>query len=140
MSRLRRSEGGPRWSGAITRPLATRIAPPWRRPALVFIKGVHTIAFFSISALIGVVVWDGVRSDPRRRTVGAALVALGEAAVYGTNNFVCPLTPLAEELGAARGTVTDLYLPTWLSTRIPLLGGAGLILGLVLNLRAARRG
>jgi len=103
------------------------------------IKVIHTIAFFSISSLIALVVWDGLRADPRRRTVAAALVAVGESAVFGSNNFVCPLTPLAEELGATHGAVTDIYLPRWLSVRVPLFGGGGLLLGLVLNLRAVRR-
>lgn len=45
-----------------------------------------------------------------------------------------PAAPLAEELGAARGSVADIYLPDWFSQRIPLFGGGALILGLVLNL------
>jgi hypothetical protein len=139
MAFLERSARRPLWSAPVTLPLASRVPAPWRRPALVLIKTIHTIAFFSISALIGLVVWDGLREDPRRRTVLAALVAVGESAVYGSNNLVCPLTPLAEELGAARGTITDIYLPQWLSRRVPLFGGGGLLLGLVLNVRAARR-
>ena len=50
------------------------------------------------------------------------------------NNQVCPLTPLAEELGAASGTVSDLYLPKPISDRIPLLGGSTLVIGLAFHL------
>jgi hypothetical protein len=63
-------------------------------------------------------------------------VALAETAIYASNNQVCPLTPLAEELGAERGSVVDIFLPDWFSRRIPLLGSAAMVLGLVLNLRA----
>jgi hypothetical protein len=88
-----------------------------------------------------VVAWDGLRARPGRRTAVAAAIALGETAVYLSNNRVCPLTPLAEELGAASGTVTDLYLPRWVSERIPVIAGTALLAGLVLNgLALARAG
>jgi hypothetical protein len=126
----------PVWSGFLTTPLATRI-PDTRRPAtLVAIKALHSAVFFSVAALILLVAWDGVRGRPGRRTGAALGVALAETVVYASNNQVCPLTPLAEELGAASGTVTDIYLPDWLSRRIPILSGGTLVVGLVLNLRA----
>jgi hypothetical protein len=84
--------------------------------------------------------WDGLRERPGRRGAAALAVALGETAVYLSNNQVCPLTPLAEELGAESGSVVDIFLPGWLSRRIPLLGGSALVIGLVLNLRNAFRG
>jgi hypothetical protein len=45
------------------------------------------------------------------------------------------LSPLAEELGAARGSVTDILLPEGLSRCVPLIFGSVLVVGLVLNLR-----
>jgi hypothetical protein len=84
-------------------------------------------------------VWDGVRQRTGRRGALALGVALGETAVYVSNNQVCPLTPLAEELGAERGSVADIFLPDWFSRRIPLFGGSALIVGLVLNFGAALR-
>jgi hypothetical protein len=60
-------------------------------------------------------------------------VALTESAIYVSNNQLCPLTPLAEELGAESGSVTDIYLPDWLSRRIPVIGGSVLVAGLVLH-------
>ena len=136
---LQRSARRPLWSAAITRPLASRVPRTWRRALLVIIKLIHTFAFFSISAMIALVVWDGIRAQPRRRTLAAAAVAVGESAVYGSNNLVCPLTPLAEELGAASGTITDIYLPQWLSLRVPLFGGGALIVGVGLNVLAILR-
>jgi len=117
----------------LTAPLAARIPARWRRPAIVAIKAFHSAAFFSIAGLILLFAWDGLRGQPRRRTVVAAGVALAESAVYGSNNMVCPLTPLVEELGTESGSVTDIFLPDSISRRIPLYSSAVLILGLVLN-------
>ena len=126
----------PVWSAVLTAPLAARIPLRWRPVALDVIKAGHTAIFFTVAALIVLFAWDGVRQRPRRRTVIAAGVALAESAIYASNNQVCPLTPLAEELGAPSGSVADIFLPDWFSRRIPLLGGVALVLGLVLNTRA----
>ena len=56
-----------------------------------------------------------------------------------SNNQVCPLTPLAEEFGADRGSVVDLYLPAGVAQRSPLVAGSSATLALVLNLRALLR-
>jgi hypothetical protein len=129
----------PAWSGPLTRPLAARIPARRRSGALAVIKGIHTAIFFSVAALIALFTWDGVRRRPRRRTAVAATIALTEAAIYASNNQVCPLTPLAEDLGAASGSVTDIYLPGWLSRRIPLISSLALIVGTVLNLQVRFR-
>jgi hypothetical protein len=120
----------------VTRPLAARLSPRLRPAAWVAIKTIHTFAFVVIASLVGLVAWDGLRQRPRRRTAIGAVVGLGEAIVYVSNNQVCPLAPLAEELGATSGTVTDIFLPGWVSRRVPVCSGAVLGLGLVLNLRA----
>ena len=105
---------------------------------MVLIKAIHTAIFLSIASLIVLFTWDGARGRLRRRTVAAAVVALAESAVYVSNNQVCPLSPLAEELGAESGSVTDIFLPDWLSRRIPVISGSVLIVGMVLNLRTWR--
>jgi hypothetical protein len=130
----------PWWSGALTGPLARRIPAQARPQVLAGIKATHTVLFFSIAAAIVLFTWDGLRGRPGRRTAIAAGIALGETAIYASNNQVCPLTPLAEELGAQRGSVVDIYLPDWASRRIPLVGGGALLLGLALNARALRPG
>ena len=66
-------------------------------------------------------------------------MALGETAIYVSNNQVCPLTPLAEELGAERGSVADIFLPDCVARRIPLFAGGALLLGLALNGHALLR-
>ncbi len=123
----------PVWSEALTRPIAARMPARWRGAAVVMIKAIHTMAFFSIATLIASFTWDGIRHRSTRRTAAAGLIAIAESVVYATNNGVCPLTPLAEELGAASGSVTDIYLPDWLSRRVPLFGGSALVAGIAFN-------
>lgn len=129
----------PTWSGVVTTPVAGHVPEAWRPRVLGAIKTIHTAAFLLIGASILLFAWDGFRGRPRRRTAIAASIALTETAVYASNNQVCPLTPLAEALGAESGTVTDIFLPLWLSRRIPLIGSGVLVVGLVLNGRALRR-
>jgi hypothetical protein len=128
----------PVWSGALTVWLAARIPVGSRSAALTIIKVLHTAIFLSVASLIVLFAWDGLKGRPRRRTPIAAAIAFAETAVFISNNQVCPLTPLAEELGAASGSVTDIFLPDWLSRRIPLVSGSVLVVGVVLNLRAWR--
>jgi hypothetical protein len=124
----------PLWSDRLSQPIATRIPERRRRTALRAIKAVHTAAFALIAGCIAVFTWDGVRGRGGRRAVVTAAVAITETLVYASNNQVCPLTPLAEELGAISGTVTDLYLPRPISDRIPLVGGSAVLVGLAFHL------
>ena len=45
----------------------------------------------------------------------------------------------AEEFGADRGSVVDLFLPGAVARKIPLVAGSSAVLAVVLNLRALRR-
>ena len=119
----------------MTTRLATVIPPRCHGATLALIKWIHTIIFLSVAGLIVLYTWDGLRRRSGRRTTVAVTVALAESAVYVSNNQVCPLTPLAEELGAENGSVTDILLPIWISRRIPLVSGTVLVLGIVLNVR-----
>jgi len=126
----------PLWSGVVTGPVARWIPPTTRPAVLVILKGVHTALFVSIAACILLYLADGIGRRPGRRGTVALGIALAESAIYASNNQVCPLTPLAEQLGAERGSVADIFLPEWLSRRIPVLGGSALVLGLALHVRA----
>jgi len=106
----------------------------------VAIKAFHTAIFASVFVALLLALWDGVRGRPARRTAIAGGMVLAETAVYLSNNQVCPLTPLAEDLGADRGSVVDLFLPAPVARQIPLVSGTAAILAIVLNLRALRRG
>ncbi len=125
----------PYWSGPLTAPLAELVPIERRHAVVTLIKAVHTAIFVSIAGLILRFTWDGLRGRTGRGSMVAAGVALAETAVYLSNNQVCPLTPLAETLGAESGTVTDIFLPDRLSRRIPVIFGGILALGLIVDLR-----
>ena len=128
----------PTWSRVITAPLSGVIPPDRRGEALSVIKAIHTAIFASIAGAIVIALWDGLQGRPRRRTAIAGGMVVAETALYVTNNQVCPLTPLAEELGAAQGSVVDLYLPPWAATQIPLVAGTAALVALALNVLALR--
>ena len=121
------------WSEPLFRPLSRAIPDTWRPAALTAIKAIHTVIFASVGAAIAIFVWDGIRQRPGRRAGFALGLAIAESAVYVSNNRVCPLTPLAEELGAERGTVVDLFLPVWAARAIPAVASSALVLGIVMN-------
>ena len=129
----------PVWSGPITATLAGLIPADRRDVALTAIKAIHTAIFASIAGAILLALWDGILGRPQLRTAIAGALVVTETAAYVTNNQVCPLTPLAEELGAARGSVVDMFLPAWAARRIPLVAGTGALLALGLNFRARLR-
>ena len=126
----------PVWSSYLTRPVARWTPAGWRSEALVAIKGIHTAIFFSVFAAVVLTVWDGLRGRPTKRTAIAGSVVMAETALYVSNNQVCPLTPLAEQFGADRGSVVDLFLPRAVARQIPLVAGSSAVLALALNLRA----
>lgn len=117
----------------MTRPLAQAIPRTLEREALVAIKGLHTALFFSIAAALILTLWDGLLGRPARRTAVAGGIVAAESLVYVSNNQVCPFTPLAEELGADRGSVVDMFLPAAVARQIPPVAGSAAFLALVSN-------
>ncbi len=126
----------PVWSDRLTKPIAARIPRRLRPSALLAIKAVHTAAFALIAGCILLFTWDAIVRRPGHRSIVTSGIAFTEVLVYASNNQVCPLTPLAEELGAESGTVSDLFLPGPISRRIPVLGGSALLVGLAFHLFA----
>ena len=127
------------WSTAFTDPIARTIPDRWRRTTLVAVKAIHTVLFASIAGAIAWFVLDGVRQRPSRSGALALALAIGESGLYLSNNQVCPLTPLAEEVGAERGSVVDIFLPGWAARRIPVVAGSALLVGMALNALALAR-
>ena len=111
-----------------------------QRIALGAIKSIHTVAFAVIATSILVVLLDGLRGRPTRRTATALGIALIECAVFAANGFVCPLTPLAERYGARRGSVSDIFLPDVVAENLTWSASTVLLIGIGLNARAIRRG
>jgi hypothetical protein len=110
-----------------------------RRQLLFGVKAVHSVAFFVIQSAIVYLVFKGWRRETDARVGIATAIACGETAVFVGNGFRCPLTGLAEDLGAEHGQVTDIFLPKRLADNIANIYAPLLLLGLVLhgrNLRA----
>jgi hypothetical protein len=110
-----------------------------RQPCVVgALKAVHTVIFAAeLSAILWLVVSGLV--GRRDRTAGFAAAAVGlEAAVFVANRGVCPITPLTERLGAAHGSVSDIFLPDAVARTIPLWSTALLLVAGLLHVRAWR--
>jgi hypothetical protein len=108
-----------------------------RHPAAIAaLKTVHTIIFAGeLSSIVWLLV-SGL-AGRRDRTVGIAAAAVAvEAAVFVANDGVCPITPLTERLGAAHGSVSDIFLPDALARTTPIWSTALLVIAGLLHLRA----
>jgi uncharacterized protein YndB with AHSA1/START domain len=100
--------------------------------ALRAVKAIHTLAWFSIEACMVYVLYAGFAGRSDRRAGVAAAVVGAECLIFAGNGFRCPLTAVAERLGAERGSVTDIYLPQWFARNlpaihVPLIGLAGFL-------------
>jgi hypothetical protein len=107
--------------------------PTWRTVALVGVKVVHTLAFFSIGSSLGYFAYSAVTKQSDRRAAIAGAVVTGEALIYAGNGWRCPLTGLAERLGATPGPVSDIYLPRWLASHIAEIAGPIFVISILLH-------
>ena len=89
--------------------------------AIVVVEVVHTAAWFSIEACMVDVLGAGLAGRSDRRAAVAAAVVAGECAVFAANGFRCPLTDVAQRLGADDVAVTDIYLPRWFAHDLPAI-------------------
>ncbi len=94
-----------------------KIANPSER-ALFSIKAVHTAIFIYMSASVFYILYSGLKNRVTTATKLAVLSVLLEGVALLVNDGRCPLTTLAEDLGAEKGSVTDIFLPSWLAARI----------------------
>ena len=110
-------------------------APSWRRPALAGVKAVHSLLYFAIEFCMGYLIYAGLKGREDRRTAMAAGVVGAESLIFLGNRCRCPLTGLAENLGADSGSVTDIYLPGFLASHLVLIHMPLLALALCLHVR-----
>jgi len=104
--------------------------------AVVVVKTVHTAAFLvELTSILWLVLTGLVGRRDRSVALAAGAVVI-EAAVFVSNNGVCPLTPLAERLGAGRGSVSDIFLPDAVARTIPIWSTALVALAALLHGRA----
>ena len=115
-------------------------APPsaFRSAGLKAVKAVHTLAWFSIEAAMVYVLYAGIRGRSDRKAGIAGAVVFAETAIFAGNGFHCPLTAVAQRLGDASGSVTDIYLPGWFARNLPAIHVPLIVLAVALHWRNLR--
>jgi hypothetical protein len=119
---------------------ALRMAPwlrndPWRGRMLLAIRVVHSAIFFGEEASVGYLLYAGLRKQQSRAAAVAAGAIAAESVIYFANGQRCPLSDLAEELGADHISVTDVYLPRWIAMRIFTYNAPLVVLATLLHAR-----
>lgn len=94
-----------------------------RDGAILAIKLAHSVIFWILSACVLAIVEGAVRGRATAWTWWAVGLVAAESVVLAAFRGRCPLTVLAERLGAEHGAVTDIFLPKWAADRIfPVCG------------------
>jgi hypothetical protein len=116
-----------------------RVPVALRRPLYIGVKAAHSVAFLILQSAILYLVYKAVRGESDRKAAAAGVLVGAECAIYAGNGFRCPLTRLAEDLGAEHGQVTDIFLPKWLADNIANIYGPAYAVALLLHGRNLRR-
>ena len=102
---------------------------------LFVVRSLHSAVFLvELWAILWLVV-TGLLGRGGRSVRLASLLVAGESTVFIANRGVCPLTPLAEQYGAGRGNVSDIFLPDALARTIPFWSIPLVVLGFGLHAR-----
>jgi len=107
---------------------------------LILLKVLHTVVFVVMFGAILFLLYCGLANHLSQWTALAFVVISIEVIIYAGNGFKCPLNTLATRLTPAGQPVIDIYLPSWLSSRVvaistPLLGISCVLLLIRLILR-----
>jgi hypothetical protein len=93
------------------------------RLTILHVKLVHTVIFWVLSACVLYALFSGIADRITTWTWMAVGLVMIESVVLAASGWTCPLTILTERLGAARGSVADIFLPKWFADRIfPVCG------------------
>ena len=111
-----------------------------RHIAVVGIKAIHSLIFLVLQTSIFYLVYKGLRGETDRKSAVVTTVVGAECLIYAGNGFRCPLTGLAENLGAESGSVTDIFLPKWLAANVARIYTPLFALALFLHGRNLRLG
>lgn len=107
--------------------------------ALAALRIAHTSIWLLVETAMVYLIVSGLRRRTDRRAAVAAVVVAGETIVFLGNGARCPLTAMATRLGAASGSVTDIYLPGWLAHNLPAIHVPLVLLAVYLHTRNLRR-
>ena len=106
---------------------------------ILALKSIHTVIFAGELSAILWLVASGLLGR-RDRSVGIAALAVAvEATVFLANDGVCPITPMTEHMGAAHGSVSDIFLPDAVAGTTPIWSVSLLAIAGLLHVRALRR-
>jgi hypothetical protein len=89
-----------------------------RKLALVSLKAVHSLLYFSIEFCMGYLIYSGLKGREDRRTAIAASVVVGESLIFLGNRYRCPSSRIGEE-SWSHERLGDRYLLTTFSCGQP---------------------
>lgn len=99
---------------------------------VLYVKLVHTLIFVVLSACVLFILASGAFNRITVWTWGAVAAIVVEGVVLAASGGKCPLTAMAERLGAVDGSVSDIFLPKWFADRIFPICGTLYLIGCVL--------
>ena len=106
------------------------------RLTILHVKLVHTLVFVVLSGCVLYILASGAFDRITPWTWIAVVAILLEGVVLVASGGRCPLTTVAERLGASDGSVADIFLPRWFADRIfPICGTLYLIGCVVIAVR-----
>ena len=85
---------------------------------LVWLKWLHSLVVFFVLACLIYILYAGVTATFNTMLVIAVSSVLVEGTAISLNGWKCPLTTLAEKLGAEKGSVADIILPEIVSRNL----------------------
>jgi hypothetical protein len=101
---------------------------------ILHIKMIHTLIFWVLSLCVIYSLLSGILGHITVWTWVAVGLVLVESVILMLSGWTCPLTLLAERLGAVRGSVADLFLPMWLANQIFPVCGTTFVVAIALLL------
>jgi hypothetical protein len=105
-----------------------------QKQKIFWVKVVHSFFFFLMTACILYVLYSGVFNRVGWLTVVAIVLVIAEGSALALNGGRCPLTTLAENMGAEDGSVTGIFLPQWLADKVFVIWGVAFLGACVLVL------
>jgi hypothetical protein len=102
------------------------------RLTIFHVKLVHTLIFAVLSACVIYIVISGSINRITLWTWVAIVAIVIEGLVLAVSGGRCPLTAVAERLGASDGSVADIFLPRWFADRIFPICGTLYLIGCVI--------
>ncbi len=95
------------------------------------IKFIHSFIYLFMVACLVYILYCAIAGRYDWTLLIALVAIFFEGLALLLNRWRCPLTSLAERCGAVRGSVTDLFLPEWLTRHTFKIATATVIVELI---------